>query len=92
MQTLPFFAIGLGVAFVLAMTVLVLFMIKSRIDHGFLGLMFLLTLVLFLVAFSFIVAASVPGYEIKVAVGVIDAFILVANKLLSDRFVIYLES
>lgn len=65
---------------------------KSKIDHGFLGLMFLLSLVFFLVAFSFVVAASVPGYDIKVAVAVVNAFILVATKLLSDRFIKYLET
>ena len=89
---LTWFGIGLGVAFVIAMGVLVLFMTKSKIDHGFLGLMFLLTLVLFLVAFSFVVAATVTGYDIKVAVVVVDAFVLVANKLLSNRFIEYLET
>jgi hypothetical protein len=89
---ITWFGIGLGGAFLIAMGVLVLFMAKSKIDHGFLGLMFLLTLVVFLVAFSFLVAASVPGYDIKIAVAVVDAFVLIANKLLSDRFIKYLET
>ena len=64
----------------------------SGIDHGFLGLMFLLTLVFFLVAYSFLVAASVRGFDIKVAVIVIDALVLLGGKLLAPRFLEYLES
>ncbi len=84
--------IGLCIAYLIAMWVIVVFMRISKIDHGFLGLMFLLSLVIFLIAFSFLVAASVPGSDIKVTVAVVDTYILIANQLLSDRFIKYLES
>ena len=92
LELLKWSGMGLGVAYLIAMGVIALFMTKSAIDHGFLGLMFLLSLVLFLIAFSFVVAASAPGYDIKIAVAVVDAFVLIANKLLSDRFLKYLET
>ncbi len=43
-ETRYVFASGLGGAFVLVLLGLLAFMLLSRIDHGFLGLMFLLTL------------------------------------------------
>lgn len=86
------YALGLGVAFTLAVGVLLAFMFKSKIDHGFLGLMFLLTLVVFAVAFSFLVAAVTPGIAIKVAIAAIDGILALGAKLLSGRFLQYLES
>jgi len=85
-------ALGLGVAFTLTVGVLLAFMSKSNIDHGFLGLVFLLTMVVFAVAFSFLVAAATPGTAIKVTIAVIDGLFALAAKLLSGRFLQYLES
>jgi len=85
-------ALGLGAAFTLTLGVLLAFMFKSKIDHGFLGLMFLLTLLVFAVAFSFLVAAATPGIAIKVAIAVIDGLFALGAKLLSGRFLQYLES
>lgn len=86
------FSVGLGAAFVLTLLGIIAFMKWSRIDHGFLGLMFLLTLIFFLIAFSFLVAASVSGVGIKVAVSIVDSFVLFGSKLLAPRFLQYLES
>lgn len=85
-------AVGLGAAFIMTLGVLLVFMFKSKIDHGFLGLMLLLTLVVFAVAFSFLVAAATPGLAIKVAIAVIDGLLALGTKLLSGRFLQYLES
>jgi hypothetical protein len=59
-------------AFVLSLATLVILLVQSGIDHGFLGLIFLIILVVFLVAFSLLVAAATPGWSIKVAVAVFD--------------------
>lgn len=85
-------ALGLAGAFTLAMGVLLGFMLKSKIDHGFLGLIFLLALVVFAVTFSFLVAAATPGIAIKVAIAVIDGLFALGARLLSGRFLQYLES
>jgi len=86
------FSIGLGGAFVLNVSCIVLFMFYSKIDHGFLGLIILLTLIFFLIAYSFLVAASARGIDIKVAVVAVDALVLLGSKLLAPRFLKYLES
>ena len=85
-------AYGLGAAYLLTLVVLLVILWQSNIEHGFLGLIFLLTIVLFLVAFSFLVAAATPGISIKVAVTVFNGLLAFASKLLSDRFLKYLES
>lgn len=81
----------LGVAFIASLIVCYL-MLFSKIDHGFLGLIFLLVLVIFLVAFSFLVAAATSGISIKIAIVVIDGAFGLGTKLLSNRFLEYLES
>ena len=86
-----FFGIALASAFLLAMPMIFAFK-SSKIDHGFLGLMFLLTLVVFLIAFSFLIAAAVPGLAIKVTVAVVDTATVIATGLLKPRFLEYLES
>lgn len=85
-------AYGLGAAFVLSLLTLALLLWKASIDHGFLGLIFLLIVVLFIVGFSFIVAAATPGISMKVAVTVFNGLLALGSKLLSDRFLKYLES
>jgi hypothetical protein len=81
----------LGAAFV-ASLIMCYLMMFGKIDHGFLGLIFLLVLVIFLAAFSFLVAAITPGISIKVAITVIDGAFALGTKLLSNRFLEYLES
>ncbi len=83
---------GLGGAFVLALFTLGAFMILSKIDHGFLGLIFLLTMIFFLIAFSFLVAAATPGWSIKLSVAIVDAAVAISTKLLSKPFLDYLGS
>jgi hypothetical protein len=83
---------GVGIAFVLSLTTLVILLLQSGIDHGFLGLIFLIILVVFLVALSLLVAAATPGWTIKVAVTVFDGILAFGSKLVSDRFLEYLES
>jgi hypothetical protein len=65
---------------------------RSKIDHGFLGLILLLVLVVFSVTFSFLVAAATPSISIKVAITLIDGCLTLGAKLLSSRFLDYLES
>jgi len=86
------FAIGLGGAFLVVAFLILAFMFWSEIDHGFLGLIVLLSLIFFLIAFSFLVAASVAGFDIKIAIAVVDALVLFGSKLLAPRFLQYLES
>jgi len=85
-------AFFLGGAFVAALVLVSLLLFRSHIDHGFLGLIFLLVLVVFLVAFSFLVAAASPGVSMKVTIVVVDGVLGIGTKLLSDRFLTYLES
>jgi hypothetical protein len=85
-------AIGVGISFVLCLLTLLVLLHKSGIDHGFLGLIFLLILVVFLVAFSFLVAAGTPGWSMKFAVTVFNGILAFGTKLISDRFLKYLES
>jgi hypothetical protein len=85
-------ASGIGIAFVLSLVTLLVLLSQSEIDHGFLGLIFLLILVVFLVAFSLLVAAATPGWSIKVAVTVFNGILAFGTKLISDRFLQYLES
>ena len=85
-------AYGLGAAFLATLATLLVLLWKANIDHGFLGLIFLLVIVLFIVAFSFVVAAATPGISIKVAVTVFSGILALGSKLLSDRFLKYLES
>lgn len=85
-------AYGLGAAFLATLATLLVLLWKANIDHGYLGLIFLLVIVLFIVAFSFVVAAATPGISIKVAVIVFSGILALGSKLLSDRFLKYLES
>lgn len=82
---------GLGGAFALAFLVVVLLRF-SGIDQGFLGLILLLVLVIFALCFTIMVAALTPGVAIKIVVGVVDALAAIAARLLSPRFLDYLES
>jgi len=92
---LHWFASGLAGAFVITILVVVLFCATSfrrdGIDMGFLGLILLLTTIFYLVAFSFLVAASARGLDVKIMVGAIDVFILIGSKLLAPDFLRYLN-
>jgi hypothetical protein len=59
-------------------------------DLGWVGLMFLLTMIFFLIGFSFLVAAATPGYDIKIAVVVVDGLVLIGSRLLAPHFLQYL--
>jgi uncharacterized membrane protein len=85
-------AYGLGAAFVLTWVVYLAVLHKADIDHGFMGLIFLLVMVVYLVAFSFLVAAATPSLSMKVAITVFNGVLAFGSKLLSDRFLKYLES
>jgi hypothetical protein len=93
------FGIGLGLAFIVTFGVIILFFCHSAffdktdqgIDTGFLGLILILVTILYLVAFSFLVAASAKGLDIKVLVAAVDAFVLIASKLLAPEFLRYLN-
>jgi hypothetical protein len=93
------FGIGLGLAFVITIGVIILFFCHSAffdkedqgIDTGFLGLILLLVTILYLVAFSFLIAASAKGLDVKVLIALVDAFVLVASKLLAPEFLRYLN-
>ena len=85
-------AAGLGAAFLATLATLLVLLWKADIDHGFLGLIFLFVVVLFIVAFAFLVAAATPGISIKVAATVFSGLTALGSKLLSDRFLKYLES
>lgn len=89
---ITWFSLGLGVAFVITMGCIIMFMQTSKIDHGFLGLILLLTLIFYLISFSFLVAASAKGIDIKIAVVVVDALVLLGSKLLTPQFLKYLGS
>jgi cobalamin biosynthesis protein CobD/CbiB len=65
---------------------------QAHIDHGFLGLIFLLVVVMFLGALSFLVAAVTPGWSAKLAVTVFNGILAFGARMLSDRFLKYLES
>jgi hypothetical protein len=84
------FGAGLGIAFILSMAFLVLQFFAEEPDPGWIGLMFLLTMIFFLIAFSFLVAATTPGFEIKIAVSVVDGLVLIGSKLLAPHFLKYL--
>jgi hypothetical protein len=83
---------GVGLAFVMSIGTLLILLVKAEIDHGFLGLIFLIILVVFLVALSFLVAAATPGWSIKAAITVFNGILAFGSKLISDRFLKYLES
>jgi hypothetical protein len=83
---------GVGIGFTLSLIMLVVLLERAEIDHGFLGLIFLITLVVFLVSLSFLVAAATPGWSIKVAVTILNGILTFGSKLISDRFLRYLES
>ncbi len=85
-------AYGLGLAFVITWAVFALLLFRAEIDHGFLGLIFLINTVLFIVAFTFLLAAATPGISIKVAVALFNGLLAFGSKLISDRFLTYLES
>jgi hypothetical protein len=84
--------LGLGVSFIITFIVILFFLYKSNIDHGFLGLILLLTLVIYLMAFSFLIAAATQGISIKLSVVFFNGVLAFASKLMSDRFLKYLES
>ena len=87
------FGFCLGGAFVITLVVFCLmFFYSKKICHGFLGLILLLVLVIFSVTFSFLVAAATPSISIKVAIVFIDGCLALGTKLLSGRFLDYLES
>jgi hypothetical protein len=86
------FGFCLGVAFIATLGVFSLMLFYSKIDHGFLGLILLLVLVIFSVTFSFLVAAATPSISIKIAIAFIDGCLALGTKLLSGRFLDYLES
>ena len=98
-QSWQWFGIGLGAAFLVTIGVIVLFLCHSAffdeedqgIDTGFLGLILMLVTILYLVAFSFLVAASAKGIDIKILVAVVDAFVLIGSKLLAPEFLRYLS-
>ena len=83
---------GLGCAFIITLVVICLMIFKSQIDHGFLGLILLLVLIIFSVNFSFLVAAPTTSISIKIAIVLIDGCLAIGSKLLSSRFLDYLES
>ncbi len=91
---------GLGAAFVITIALIVLFFWHSAyhakteeeaLDLGFLGLILLLVTIFYLVAFSFLVAASTRGLDIKILVATVDAFVLIGSKLLAPDFLRYLN-
>ena len=98
-QAWQWFGIGLGAAFLITFGVIVLFFCHSAffdekdegIDTGFLGLILMLVTILYLVAFSFLVAASAKGIDIKIMVAAVDAFVLIGSKLLAPEFLRYLN-
>ncbi|MCF2522155.1 hypothetical protein [Bradyrhizobium sp. G127] len=83
------FSIGLGGAFVFSMA-FIFAGLKQEFDAGWLGLIFLLNMIFYLIAFSFLVAATTPGSEIKIAVAVVDGLLLIAGKMFSPTFLDYL--
>lgn len=83
---------GLAGGFLATLVAFCLLLFFSNIDHGFLGLILLLVLIIFLVAFSFLVAAATPSISTKIAIVVIDGALALGSKLVSDRFLVYLES
>jgi hypothetical protein len=89
------FGAGLGGAFAATWLTLLIFMLRSReeehIDHGFLGLMLLLVTIFYLIAFSFLVAASSSGLDIKILVVTVDAMVLIGTRLLGPPFLRYLS-
>jgi hypothetical protein len=93
-QSWQWFGMGLGAAFLITTGVIVLFFCHSAffdkedqgIDTGFLGLILILVTILYLVAFSFLVAASAKGIDIKILVAAVDAFVLIGSKLLAPSF------
>jgi len=86
------FGLCLGGAFVLTLVVFCLLLFCSQIDHGFLGLILLLVLIVFAVTFSFLVAAATPSISTKVAIVFVDGCLALGTKLISSRFLDYLES
>lgn len=94
------FGAGLGLAFLVTIALIVMFFRYSAyhaeteedaIDLGFVGLILLLVTILYLVAFSFLVAASTKGLDIKLLVAAVDAFVLIGSKLLAPEFLRYLN-
>lgn len=84
------FSVGLAAAFVISMGFIFALLKYGEIDLGYLGLIFMLTVIFYLIAFSFLIAASTPGISIKVAVAFIDAFVLIGSKLLGPSFLDYI--
>lgn len=84
------FCIGLAAAFIVCVAFAGALAMQQEMDHGWSGLIFLLVMIFFSISFSFLVAASTPGISIKVAVAVVDAFVLLGSKLLAPAFLDYL--
>jgi hypothetical protein len=93
------FGIGLGLAFLITIGLIILFFYHSAfidktdqgIDAGFLGLILLLVTIFYLVGFSFLVAASAKGLDVKILVAAVDVFVLIGSKLLAPDFLRYLN-
>jgi hypothetical protein len=90
--SVAWYGAGLGIAFLLSLAFILILLFYADIDIGFLGLMFLLMMIFFLVGFSFLVAASAKGLDIKVSVVVVDGLVLLGTKLLTPQFLRYLSS
>jgi hypothetical protein len=90
------FSLGLGIAFITTIGIIVLFVYtgdrgEASIDQGFLGLILLLTSIFYLIGFSFLVAASTKGVDIKLMVAAVDGVVLLGGKLLAPNFLRYLN-
>jgi hypothetical protein len=93
------FGVGLGLAFLITIGLIILFFchsaffdkIEQGMDAGFLGLILLLVTIFYLVGFSFLIAASAKGLDVKVLVAAVDVFVLIGSKLLAPDFLRYLN-
>jgi hypothetical protein len=87
---------GLASAFVLTIGIIVLFVARAEtnfgIGQGFLGLTLLLVTIFYFVMFSFLIAASVKGIDVKLMFGAVDGVVLIGSKSLTSPFLHYLES
>jgi FtsH-binding integral membrane protein len=92
------FSAGLGISFLINIGLIVLFFgwwaytatESDEVDLGFLGLLLLLVTILHLVGFSFVVAASTKGLDVKLLVAFVDVFVLIGSRLLAPDFLNYL--
>ena len=89
-SALGIFSLGLAVAFLIVIGFIVGLFRASKIDHGLLSLMFLSCLMLFLIAFSFLLAGAVPGHHIKIAVAVVDSTVFLGSVFLMRTLIPHL--